>query len=146
MSPYEEDPTPRSGSDSSLLISMCYESLNMPIVLSPEDFFHALADETRLRCLLLLQQHEELCVCELTYALKMIQPKVSRHLATLKTTHLVRDRREGTWIFYRLHPELPFWAKEVLQTTMRGIGKASPFYLDQQTLAQMPNRPRGRCG
>ncbi|HFD79984.1 MAG TPA: ArsR family transcriptional regulator, partial [Gammaproteobacteria bacterium] len=40
-----------------------------------ETFFKALADQTRLRCLVLLQQEGELCVCELTHALGMIQPK-----------------------------------------------------------------------
>ncbi|MEK8019379.1 MAG: metalloregulator ArsR/SmtB family transcription factor, partial [Candidatus Parabeggiatoa sp.] len=47
--------------------------------MSPENFFRALADETRLRCVVLIQQMGELCVCELTSGLGLSQPKISRH-------------------------------------------------------------------
>lgn len=63
--------------------------------------FKALADETRLRIVALLA-HGELCVCHLEEALRLSQPKVSRHLATLRAAGLVEDRREGTWVYYRL--------------------------------------------
>jgi len=54
-------------------------------------FFQLLSDETRLRCLLLLQKEGELCVCELVYALDIIQPKISRHLAALRDAGIVTD-------------------------------------------------------
>ncbi|MFP4696420.1 ArsR family transcriptional regulator, partial [Thiohalospira sp.] len=41
-----------------------------------EQFFRALSDGTRLRCLMLLQAEGELCVCELTYALELPQPRI----------------------------------------------------------------------
>lgn len=83
-------------------------------MLKPEDFFSLLSDETRLRCLLLLQMKGECCVCDLTYALKKAQPKVSRHLAILKGAGAVVGRREGAWIYYYLHPKLPVWALRLL--------------------------------
>ena len=46
--------------------------------MQPVDFYKCLADATRLRCLLLIHEEQELCVCELTAALDEIQPKVSR--------------------------------------------------------------------
>lgn len=61
----------------------------------------ALGDETRLRILKLLLKRE-LCVCELEAALNMPQSKVSRHLTVLRAVGLVRDRRQGLWIFYSL--------------------------------------------
>jgi len=64
--------------------------------------FKALADETRIRLLKLLQQRE-LCVCELMQALKMTQSRVSRNLGILKEAGLVKDRREGLWIHYSLN-------------------------------------------
>jgi len=64
----------------------------------PEEFFNLLSDGTRLRCLSLIYQKNELCVCELTYALNTIQPKISRHLAILKKASIVVDRREGLWV------------------------------------------------
>jgi len=109
--------------------------------ISPENFFRALSDETRLRCVALIQQHGELCVCELSYALNLAQPKISRHLATLKAAQILQFRRQGLWIFYNLHPELPAWLKQVLQETVAGIQERSPFCTDKTNLALMPNRP-----
>jgi ArsR family transcriptional regulator, arsenate/arsenite/antimonite-responsive transcriptional repressor len=64
--------------------------------------FKALSDETRLRILKLLE-HGELCVCDIVAAFDTIQPKVSFHLATLKAAGLVRDRREGKWMHYKIN-------------------------------------------
>jgi ArsR family transcriptional regulator len=112
----------------------------------PEKFFRALGDETRLRCVALIQQQGELCVCELSYALDSAQPKISRHLATLKAAKILQDRREGLWISYNLHSELPDWFKQVLQETVAGIQELSPFCTDKKNLALMPNRPTStRC-
>ncbi len=85
--------------------------------MNPVQFFKCLSDETRLRCLMLIEHEEELCVCELTEALQEIQPKVSRHLAQLRKCKLLNDRRQGQWIFYRVNPALPDWAKSVLKQT-----------------------------
>jgi ArsR family transcriptional regulator len=60
----------------------------------------ALGDETRLKMLWLLGLRE-MCVCELTVALSMTQPTVSHHLNILKNAGLLKDRKEGTWTFYR---------------------------------------------
>jgi ArsR family transcriptional regulator len=67
----------------------------------PTELFSAFADETRLRILNLLSTGE-LCVCDLCEVLGEIQPKVSRHLATLREAGLVQVRCEGKWKFYRL--------------------------------------------
>lgn len=100
--------------------------------MEPVQFYKCLADDTRLRCLLLITREQELCVCELTSALQQSQPKVSRHLAQLRECRLVADRRQGQWVFYRLHPELPNWAKAVLEQTLA----ANPTYL-QGNLQQL---------
>ncbi len=52
--------------------------------MEPSTLFKALSDPTRLRCITLLSSHDELCVCELTQALDLPQPKVSHHLAALR--------------------------------------------------------------
>ncbi|MCG6942060.1 MAG: metalloregulator ArsR/SmtB family transcription factor [Thiohalocapsa sp.] len=112
----------------------------------PTDLFAALANATRLRCLLLLLRHGELCVCELTHATGALQPHVSRHLAQLRELGLVSDRREGLWVYYRIHPALPAWALHVLEATAAGVRAQSPFADDAEALAQMPNRPSApRC-
>lgn len=83
--------------------------------LMPLQLFKALADQTRLHIILLLRDKGELCVCELTSALQESQPKTSRHLAMLRESGLLSDRREGKWIHYRLSPHMPAWAAAVIE-------------------------------
>lgn len=114
--------------------------------IAPDSLFSSLGNDTRLRSLMLLLRHDELCVCELTHALGLAQPHVSRHLALLRESGLVADRREGLWVHYRIHPDLPEWVRRVLQDTFAGVVERSPFVDDAQALAQMPNRPGApRC-
>ena len=111
------------------------------------ELFSALASDTRLRCLMLLLDNEELCVCEITHAVGIAQPNVSRHLAHLREARLVSDRRDGLWIHYRINPELPDWVLAVLQDTARGVSRSAPYADDRAALAQMPDRPGlPRCG
>jgi ArsR family transcriptional regulator len=66
--------------------------------------FKALAEETRLRIIKLLEGGE-LCVCDLVAALDMSQPKVSFHLNALKEAGLIKDRKQGKWTHYRIDPD-----------------------------------------
>lgn len=113
--------------------------------LNPVAFFKCLADETRLRSLLLIAHEGELCVCELMEALDQSQPKISRHLAQLRQCELLSDRRQGQWVFYRLNPGLPEWARLVMETTLTG----NPEFIadNKRALAQMQSRPvrDGHC-
>lgn len=77
--------------------------------------FKNLSDDTRLTIVLLLKQAGELCVCELTTALELSQPKISRHLAMLRESGLLQDRRSGKWIHYRLSPHIPAWAATIIE-------------------------------
>lgn len=96
-----------------------YAYLLVTFMLSPPEVFKCLADETRARATLLIASHGELCVCELMCALDDSQPKISRHLAQLRSSGLLLDRRQGQWVYYRLNPSLPAWVHEVLQVTLR---------------------------
>ena len=66
------------------------------------EFLKALSDETRLRIMCLLYQNE-MCVCEICDITGESQPKVSRHLAKLRDANLVRDERQGQWVFYYIN-------------------------------------------
>ena len=107
------------------------------MLIQPTQFFKCLADETRLRCLVLLQRRGELCVCELTQALQMSQPKISRHLALLRTCRLLQDRRQGAWVYYRLHPALPDWALAVLKSAADGLSGQTAFADDASRLTNL---------
>ena len=64
--------------------------------------FKLLADETRLRLLLLLKEHE-LTVAELSSTLQLAQPRISTHLAKLKEQRFVLGRKDGVSTYYRLN-------------------------------------------
>ena len=68
----------------------------------PLDTLKLLADATRLRIILLLNE-EELSVAELQEVLDMGQSRISSHLAILRQGGFVIDRRDGKRAFYRLH-------------------------------------------
>lgn len=77
--------------------------------------FKALGDATRLRILKLLSLRE-MCVCELMIALGLTQPTASHHLKVLENTGLVKSRKEGKWIFYRIsNPKLVKMMDELSQ-------------------------------
>ena len=107
--------------------------------------FTALSNNIRLRCLILMQHDGELCVCELIHALNLSQPMISRHLALLRDSGLVTDRREGQWVYYSIKKELADWAKDIINTTALANYEQSPFFEDLQVLHDMPNRPGSAC-
>lgn len=113
--------------------------------ISTSQFFHLLSDETRLRCLMLLQREGELCVCELTHALDESQPKVSRHLAMLRDAGVVSDRRQGQWVYYRISEVLEYWMRDALLAATDGVVGEEPFETDWAALKAMPNRPGSAC-
>lgn len=65
------------------------------------EYHKAMSDKTRLRILSLLKV-EDLCVCELVDILGVSQPAVSQHMRKLKHAKLVKERRQGQWVFYSL--------------------------------------------
>lgn len=94
-------------------------------MITPLSFYKCLSDDTRLKSLLLITLKKELCVCELVVALKLSQPKISRHLAQLRKCQLLIDERRGRWVYYQINPNLPPWAHQVLQLT----AASEPSYL-----------------
>src|SRR5213594_4181070 len=66
--------------------------------------FHALSDQTRLRIIDCLLECEQ-CVCDLTDMLQAGQSRLSFHLKILKDAGILKDRREGRWIYYSLNPD-----------------------------------------
>lgn len=78
------------------------------------NIFKSLADETRLRILMLLQEKSELCVSDLLHALDMPQSTVSRHLAYLKRNKWLHDRRDGIQIYYSIKKDFDPFQKALL--------------------------------
>jgi DNA-binding transcriptional ArsR family regulator len=63
-----------------------------------------LGGETRLKILALLEKAGELCVCDLAAVLEMSPAAVSQHLSRLRSGRLVRSRRDGMTVYYRVSP------------------------------------------
>jgi ArsR family transcriptional regulator len=105
-----------------------------------EMFYLALADKTRLR-LLNLMRAEEVCVCFLTDVLGESQPKISRHLAYLRSAGLVEARRDGKWMYYRIiRPENEI-ARRVLDETLKGLKGRKDMQDDYEKLSAACDAP-----
>ncbi len=92
-------------------------------------WFHALADETRLQIIEHLLKGEQ-CVCDLTDFLQTGQSRLSFHLKTLKDAGLLKDRRDGRWIYYSLNDD-----------AMTEIGR----WLDSFSRKRLKVRPAAPC-
>jgi DNA-binding transcriptional ArsR family regulator len=66
----------------------------------------ALADPTRLAIVRQLASDGEVCACDLTACCDVRQPTVSHHLKVLREAGAVVGERRGTWIWYRLAPDV----------------------------------------
>ncbi len=101
--------------------------------------FKALSDTTRLRVLKLLE-NGELCVCDIVTALEMSQPKVSFHLNTLKEAGLIKDRKEGRWIHYRLD-DSDFFRRFLLLSVLERIPKEAVTEDKERLLEFLQDKP-----
>lgn len=80
-------------------------------------------NEVRLKILLLLQEEQKLCVCDLGEVLEMKIPAISQHLRKMKDARLVFTEREGTVIFYQISSRL----KPTLNTILSLIPESALF-------------------
>ncbi|WP_261842647.1 ArsR/SmtB family transcription factor [Aliamphritea ceti] len=99
-------------------------------------FFKALSEPVRLRLLNILNQHDEVCVCDLVDCLGISQSLASRHLAYLRNSGLVQARREGVWMHYRLQGDAwqISWLKEMLDQLAK---REQQLVTDLQTLTEL---------
>ncbi len=80
--------------------------------------FKALSDPNRVRILKMLEIRP-LCVCEITNALQLATSTVSKHLSLLKEADLIRDKKDGKWIYYLLNEEVAHAYGQVLLPALR---------------------------
>ena len=102
----------------------------------PVHLFKALSDQTRLSIVMLLREADELCVCDLCAVTGESQPKISRHMALLRESGLVLDRKDGKWVYYRLSPAIPAWAAAIIDSSWN--------CLREETRLKLKNRA-GSC-
>jgi ArsR family transcriptional regulator len=107
-----------------------------------ELIFKGLADRTRLRIVNLLLRGE-LCVCDIQHVLGSPQPNVSRHLAYLKHSGLVADRREGQRMYYRLADRGEGVRKQLSAFLQKIFSTSDEFERDSRKLKKAIER--GSC-
>lgn len=100
-----------------------------------ERFFQALGDQTRLR-LLNLMSDQETCVCYFVEILGGPQPKISRHLAYLRSAGIVEARREGKWMHYRIVMPPHIGAAQILKQTLDWLKDEKPMQADRARLVK----------
>jgi ArsR family transcriptional regulator, arsenate/arsenite/antimonite-responsive transcriptional repressor len=98
-----------------------------------ERFFQALGDNTRLR-LLNLMGEQEVCVCYFVEILGAPQPKISRHLAYLRSAGIVAARREGKWMHYRIVMPPHIGAAQILKQTLGWLKEEKAMLADRARL------------
>lgn len=117
---------------------------------SLETLFKALADDTRLRIIGLLQAGE-ICVCDIHGSLGLPQPTVSRHLAYLRRAGLVQGRKDGQWVHYRLAALPDPVMQTVLDAVSHALGHLDAGEKDRRRLLRLADvspvepQPRVRC-
>jgi ubiquinone/menaquinone biosynthesis C-methylase UbiE len=107
--------------------------------MSPESLqkvFKTFSDPTRVRILWLLER-EELAVQELMEVLGMAQSRVSRHLAILREAGLLRDRRDGTYVFYRFAPPAEGAWSDTWALVQRTLHQSSTCERDAAALSRV---------
>jgi ArsR family transcriptional regulator len=103
--------------------------------------FAALADPTRLR-LLNLMHGREVCVCYFVEILNQSQPKISRHLAYLRSAGIVSARREGKWMHYSIQLPTDPRARAVLEATLRAFHTDAAMQADLARLSKACCHPQ----
>jgi ArsR family transcriptional regulator, arsenate/arsenite/antimonite-responsive transcriptional repressor len=80
--------------------------------------FKALADPVRLRLFSKIASYgsDEACVCDID-DVGVSQPTVSHHLKKLREAGLVTSERRGTWVYYRVVPDVLAAMSAVLAPT-----------------------------
>src|SRR2546423_1251258 len=105
------------------------------------NFLRLIADPTRLRVLLLLEQ-EELSVAELQEILGMGQSRISSHLAQLKRAGAVIDRRAGKNVYYGLKSFSRNGARGRVQELVQTVAREIPETVRDRTALKLALRKR----
>ena len=96
------------------------------------EMLKALSETNRLRVVMALTRHAELCACQITELLQVTGATVSRHLGILQHAGLLESRREGRWIHYRL--AVPTDGEPLFKWLKSSCAATDPFETDAREL------------
>src|SRR5262245_46102056 len=101
--------------------------------------FKALGDPTRLRVLAAVAE-DELTVGEIQEVVDSAQSAVSRNLAILRDAGFVRDRKQGTNVYFSLRQDMPEAARQLFDSVARKFAELPGVKEDQRRLSQCRQR------
>lgn len=101
--------------------------------------YKALSEQMRLRILMLLT-HGELCVCDIMAVLEEPQSKVSRHVAYLKNSGLVKGKRVGTWMHYFLKEPLEGLAAAHIEFLKKELSRLDWAKADEEKMRKVQQK------
>ena len=99
----------------------------------------ALSDENRIRILMALHAHDELCVCNINELLELAPSTVSKHLFLLKNARLLKARKDGRWMHYRLNrgQDAPEIVTQALDWIVQSVSDELVIKADREKLARI---------
>ena len=103
----------------------------------------SLADDTRLRIINLLNK-TELNVTDMCRVLDSSQSNLSKHLARLRLTGVVGDKRRGPHVYYRLAKPASRAHRKLIHAIIVGLDESEVFKEDTEKLKKMQKNVRNR--
>ena len=79
---------------------------------------------------------QEICVCYFVEILNQPQPKISRHLAYLRSAGIVAARRDGKWMHYRIVTPPNNGAAKVLREILQWFKEEKSMQADRAKLSK----------
>ena len=96
-----------------------------------EKIIKALADKNRLRIVYLLNEKQDLCVCEITDIIGLSQPTISSHLRLLENAGLVESDKDGLWVNYNINSQTDLFSRKSIEMICKDLKK------DKQTISDL---------
>ncbi|HEX3035657.1 MAG TPA: metalloregulator ArsR/SmtB family transcription factor [Thermodesulfobacteriota bacterium] len=96
----------------------------------------ALSDESRIRIFMALRK-QELCVCQVVELLGLAPSTVSKHLSILKHAHVIKSRKQGRWIYYRVPEGQPSDIQAAVELLCKTLEKDDKIREDSQRIKEI---------
>jgi len=99
-----------------------------------EKIIKALADKNRLRIVYLLNEKQDLCVCEITDIIGLSQPTISSHLRLLENAGLIESDKDGLWVNYNINSQADLFCRKLVEMIGKDLKKDEQAISDVKKL------------
>ncbi|MES0342270.1 MAG: metalloregulator ArsR/SmtB family transcription factor [Candidatus Humimicrobiaceae bacterium] len=99
-----------------------------------EKIIKALADKNRLRMVYLLNEKQDLCVCEITDIIGLSQPTISSHLRLLENADLIESDKDGLWVNYNINSRSGLFSRKLIEMICKDLRKDKQIISDLKKL------------